>query len=72
MRENLVGRGCVETTRSLGGIHNPEPSTDRGRRRHHNRSDADKKRAEAAWVKSRSVKPSRFQQEFNTGIRRTK
>jgi len=49
--------------------HNPPPSTERGKRRHQNRNDADKQRAESTWSKTRSSSESRFQYELRTGHR---
>lgn len=37
-------------------IHNPEPSTPRGKRRHANRSESDKNRAVKAWKTPRSAR----------------
>lgn len=34
--------------------HNPKPSTERGKRRHANRNDEQKKHAEKAWTQDRS------------------
>lgn len=45
-----------EASKNRTGLpqHNPMPRTDRGKRRHENRNDTQKKQAEAAWRKERA------------------
>ncbi len=40
--------------------HNPMPTTERGQRRHEKRNADQRKHAEAAWRKDRSIKPTRY------------
>lgn len=59
---NRGGTGCIPPFESGLPEHNPKPSTERGKRRHHKRNDDRKKVAEKAWNTGRSSRPSRFQQ----------
>lgn len=65
MRSTICGSGC---TRFNSGLpqHNPEPSTPRGMRRHAKRNDGQKKHAEAAWNRVRSVRQTKYQKLLNT------
>jgi hypothetical protein len=54
--QNRYGSGCINIISSLP-VHNPQPSSDRGKLRHNARSDNDKKRAESIWKKDRSKFP---------------
>lgn len=40
-------------------VHNPEPSTPRGRRRHNNRDESGQKAAKRAWALGRDYCPPR-------------
>jgi hypothetical protein len=55
----VSGDGCTTRQSSLP-IHNPEPSTERGKRRHASRSEDLQNRAKKAWGLSRTNKKSRF------------
>jgi hypothetical protein len=51
VRNQKTGDFEIEFIES-GVWHNPTPTTERGKRRHQNRSDGDRKRVEALWNKT--------------------
>lgn len=58
------GNGCVNYNIGLPE-HNPQPSTERGRRRHAKRNDQQRKQAESAWNRGRSNQKSKLQEELD-------
>lgn len=54
------GSGCPGRVSTLPA-HNPEPSTDRGRRRHDKRNESQKNVAAKAWGRARTTNKSRYQ-----------
>lgn len=60
MGDNLIGVGCTSKRSGLPN-HNPAPSTTRGKRRHSNRNDSQKKHAEKVWDAPRTNRKSRYQ-----------
>lgn len=54
---NRGGTGCIVTNSGGLPVHNPEPSTERGKRRHAARNEAKAKHAVTAWAKQRSKWP---------------
>lgn len=50
------GTGCTSRNDGLG-LHNPEPSTARGNRRHEARNEEQRAHAVRMWAKPRSNKP---------------
>ncbi len=66
MTSSQNGRGCegfpIRETDNIE--HNPQPRTERGKRRHNGRNDAQKKLAEQSWARPRSIKVSKKQQEL--------
>lgn len=69
--KNMFGYGVPDANFQPGlPEHNPRPSTERGKRRHHNRNDGQKKAAESAWSRARSTKISKKQEQLRTtGLR---
>ena len=63
VKQSVSGDGAKSQQAGLP-THNPMPRTDRGKRRHANRNDTEKKQAEAAWRRERSVRPSRYQERM--------
>ena len=61
----MSGDGCLSRISGLP-IHNPKPSTERGKRRHNNRSGDNQKQAEASWNRNRTTKFSRYQKELGS------
>ena len=57
MNINRGGSGVVSKHSGTGPIQNPEPSTERGKRRHAARNENDAKRASKAWTVDRSQWP---------------
>jgi len=49
-------------------LHNPKPSTERGRRRHAARSEGERLRAESAWNRDRSTNMSRYQKALGNNV----
>lgn len=49
-------------------LHNPKPTTARGKRRHEARNEQEKLRAERAWATDRSTNISRYQKKLGTNI----
>jgi hypothetical protein len=58
-----IGDGVPQRITTLP-VHNPEPSTPRGRRRHDRRNESQKQAAKAAWNRERSNKMSRYQKKL--------
>lgn len=48
--------------------HNPRPYTERGKRRHANRSEGEKNRAEKSWETDRSKNQSRYQKMLGRNV----
>lgn len=61
----MTGDGCVNRISGLPE-HNPKPNTERGKRRHNNRSGESQKMAEASWNRQRTNKMSRYQTAMNS------
>lgn len=61
----LYGEGCLNRISGLP-VHNPSPTTERGKRRHNSRSGERQKQAEASWNRGRTTKFSRYQKELGS------